>query len=131
MRDGAEHRDEREQDDDVEEAARVAGVAEHLEQDADDDRAEHDPGLAAGAAEDDHRVDGDQQRELEVLREDAAVERRGERARERRRPTAPNANAISLSRLTGMPISSAASGSSRSDRHARPVRESLRRRSAT
>ena len=36
---------------------------------------------------------------------------------------APNANAISFSRLTGIPISSAASGSSRSDFHARPVRD--------
>ena len=44
---------------------------------------------------------------------------------------APNANAISLSRATGMPITSAASGSSRSERHARPVRESFRRWSAT
>ena len=43
---------------------------------------------------------------------------------------APNANAISFSRLTGIPITSAASGSSRSERHARPVRESLRRWSA-
>jgi hypothetical protein len=38
---------------------------------------------------------------------------------------APNANAISLRRLTGMLIASAASGSSRSARHARPVRDSL------
>ena len=36
---------------------------------------------------------------------------------------APKLNAVSLSRLTGMPIASAASGSSRSDRHARPVRD--------
>ena len=36
---------------------------------------------------------------------------------------APNMKANSFSRLTGIPISSAASGSSRSDRQARPVRE--------
>ena len=36
---------------------------------------------------------------------------------------APQANAMSFRRLTGMPISSAASGSSRSDFHARPVRD--------
>ena len=40
---------------------------------------------------------------------------------------APKANAISFSRLTGIPINSAASGSSRRERHARPVRESLSR----
>ena len=36
---------------------------------------------------------------------------------------APQANAISFSRFTGIPISSAARGSSRSDFHARPVRD--------
>ena len=36
---------------------------------------------------------------------------------------AESANATSFIRFTGMPISSAASGSSRSDFHARPVRE--------
>ena len=44
---------------------------------------------------------------------------------------APKLNAISLSRLTGMPIASAASGSSRSERQARPVREWLTKCSAT
>ena len=43
---------------------------------------------------------------------------------------APNAKLISFSQLTGMPITSAASESSRSDRHARPVREWLTKRSA-
>ena len=44
---------------------------------------------------------------------------------------APKEKLISFSQLTGMPITSAASGSSRSDRHARPVRDSLTSRSAT
>ena len=44
---------------------------------------------------------------------------------------APNANAVSFSQLTGIPITSAASGSSRSERQARPVREWLTKRSAT
>ena len=44
---------------------------------------------------------------------------------------APNMNASSLSRFTGMLISSAASGSSRSARQARPVRERLTKLSAT
>ena len=43
---------------------------------------------------------------------------------------APKLNAISLSMLTGMPIASAASESSRSERQARPVRESLTKCSA-
>ena len=43
---------------------------------------------------------------------------------------APIANAISFSRLTGIDIASAASGSSRSARQARPVRDSLRKCSA-
>ena len=43
---------------------------------------------------------------------------------------APKAKAISFSQLTGMPISSAASESSRNDRHARPVRDSFTNRSA-
>ena len=43
---------------------------------------------------------------------------------------APKLNAMSLSRLTGMPIASAASGSSRSERQARPVREWLTKCSA-
>ena len=44
---------------------------------------------------------------------------------------APNAKLISFSQLTGIPITSAASGSSRSERHARPVRERFTKRSAT
>ena len=44
---------------------------------------------------------------------------------------APNAKLISFSQLTGMPIASAASGSSRCDRQARPVREWFTKRSAT
>ena len=44
---------------------------------------------------------------------------------------APKAKAVSFSQLTGMPISSAASESSRSDRHARPVRDAFTKRSAT
>ena len=40
----------------------LSGVAQQLEQRPDDQRAEHDPGLAPGATEDHHRVDGDQQR---------------------------------------------------------------------
>ena len=44
---------------------------------------------------------------------------------------APNANAISFKRLTGMLIASAASGSSRRARQARPVRDSLTKWSAT
>ena len=67
---------------DVEEAACVTRLAQRLEQDADDHGAEHDARLAAGAAEDDHRVDRDQQRELEVLREDAPVQRGRERPRQ-------------------------------------------------
>ena len=44
---------------------------------------------------------------------------------------APKEKLISFSELTGMPITSAASGSSRSDRQARPVRERLTKRRAT
>ena len=44
---------------------------------------------------------------------------------------APNEKAISFSQLTGIPIISAASGSSRSERQARPVRERFTNRSAT
>ena len=44
---------------------------------------------------------------------------------------APNAKLNSLSQLTGIPITSAASGSSRSERHARPVRERFTKRSRT
>ena len=44
---------------------------------------------------------------------------------------APKAKLISFSQLTGMPIASAASGSSRCERQARPVRERLTNRSAT
>ena len=44
---------------------------------------------------------------------------------------APNEKLKSFSQLTGMPIASAASGSSRSERQARPVRELLTNRSAT
>ena len=40
---------------------------------------------------------------------------------------APKLNAMIFSRLTGMPISSAASGSSREDFQARPVLDSLRK----
>ena len=43
---------------------------------------------------------------------------------------APKLNAISLSTFTGIPIASAASESSRSDRQARPVREWLMKWSA-
>ena len=39
---------------------------------------------------------------------------------------APKLNAMIFSRLTGIPISSAESGSSRDAFHARPVRDSLR-----
>ena len=38
---------------------------------------------------------------------------------------APNAKLISFSQLTGIPIASAASGSSRNERQARPVRDSF------
>ena len=44
---------------------------------------------------------------------------------------APKAKLISFSELTGMPITSAASESSRSERQARPVLERLTKRSAT
>ena len=44
---------------------------------------------------------------------------------------APKEKLISFSQLTGMPIASAASGSSRCERHARPVRELFTNRSAT
>ena len=44
---------------------------------------------------------------------------------------APVAKLISFSQFTGIPITSAASGSSRSDRQARPVRERFTKRSAT
>ena len=40
---------------------------------------------------------------------------------------APNENAISFNRFTGMPMSSAASESSRSDFQARPVRDASTR----
>ena len=40
---------------------------------------------------------------------------------------APKLKAMIFSRLTGMPINSAASGSSREALHARPVRDSLRK----
>ena len=69
---------------DVEEVARVRGSPEQLEQDADDDRAEDDAGLAALAAEDDHRVDGDQEHEVELEREHGRVRRREQRPGQRR-----------------------------------------------
>ena len=83
------------------------------------------------AAEDDHRVDGDQEREVEVEREDAAVRATRTNVPVSAATAAPKAKLISFSQFTGMPITSAASGSSRSERHARPVREWLRKRSAT
>ena len=99
--------------------------------DADHERAEHDAGVIALAAEDDHRVDGDQRaRNENDEREHAGVQRREERPGERRDGRAEG-EAMSFSRLTGMPIASAASGSSRSERHARPVREWLTKCSAT
>ncbi len=79
----AQRRDEADDDDGVEQHARVAGIAEHLEQDADQHRADHDPALAAGAAEDHHRVDRDQEREREREREDAGVQGADQRAAER------------------------------------------------
>ena len=69
---------------DVEEDARIARIAQQLEHHADDHRADVTPGEVALAAEDDHRVDGDQQREREREREHAALQRREERAGERR-----------------------------------------------
>ena len=44
---------------------------------------------------------------------------------------APKAKLSSFSQFTGIPITSAASGSSRCDRHARPVRDWFTNRSAT
>ena len=61
---------------DVEDDARLVRVAQQLEQRPDHERAEHDAAHAPGAAEDDHRVDGDQQHEIEGQRQDARAERR-------------------------------------------------------
>ena len=106
-----DERDQAEHDGDIEERASVVGVAKQLEHDVDRDRADHDPRDAAGTAEDHHRVDGDQQRQVEVRREDAELDRGEDRARETRRRRS-NMNASSLRRFTGMLISSAASESS-------------------
>ena len=112
--------------DDEDDPGRVVRRAQQLERDVDEQRAHDHPAEAAGAAEDQHRVDRDQQRRVEVAREHGRVERREQRPVSPATP-APNANATSFNRLTGIPISSAASESSRSERHARPVREMLTR----
>ena len=52
-----EHRDETEEEHGVEDVARVRRLSQQLEQDRDQDRAEHGAGLAAEPAEDHHRVD--------------------------------------------------------------------------
>ena len=67
---------------------RVVRRAQRLERDVDDERAEDDAAEAAGAAEDQHRVDGDQQRRVEVGGEDGRVQRGEERAGEAARPRA-------------------------------------------
>ena len=85
---------------DVEDPRRVVRRAQHLERDVDDERAEDDAAEAAGAAEDQHRVDGDQQRHVEVGGEDGRVERGEERAGEPGDAGA-DAKATSFSRLTG------------------------------
>ncbi len=85
------------------------------------------PAMAAGAAEDDHRVDRDQQREGEGAAGRRRVQGREDRPGQRPPLAAPNEKAMSLSQLTGMPITSAASGSSRIDRQARPVRDVFER----
>ena len=67
-------RDQRDQDCAVEEEPRVGRVAQELERDRDHDRPDHDARLAAGAAQDHHRVERDQERQVEVLREDAELD---------------------------------------------------------
>ncbi len=92
-------------------------------EDGDDERAEDGAGKAPCAAEDHHRVDDDQDLRVVVVGERALQQRGVDRSRRaprrpRRRPTAR-----SLSQFTGMLIACAASVSSLSARHARPVRE--------
>ena len=94
------------------------------------DRAPRRPSRRADAActpEDDHRVHGDQEHEIEVRGEDGALQPARRCAPATPATPAPTANAISFSRLTGIVISSAASSSSRSARQARPVRDSFKR----
>ena len=66
----------------VDDPRRVVRRPQRLERDVDDERAEDDAAEAAGAAEDQHRVDGDQQRHVEVGGEDGRVQRGEERAGE-------------------------------------------------
>ena len=86
---------------------------------------------AAEAAEDHDRVDRDQQADVVVSRQRRCWRSRADRSSESGRAPHRNTNASSFSRLTGMLITSAARGSSRSARHARPVRESLTNMSRT
>ena len=87
--------------------------------------------MAALPAEDHHRVDGDQRDEVEGEREDARVLSAANSVPASAATAAPKANASSFSQLTGMPITSAASGSSRCERQARPVARPFTKRSAT
>ena len=73
-------------------------------------------------AEDHHRVDDDQDLRVVVVRE-RALEQRGVDRPGERGDAAPTPTASSFSQLTGMLIACAASASSWSARHARPVRE--------
>ena len=74
-----QQRDERDHDDPVEDPARVVGVSQRLQRPVDQHRADRHPDQAARPAEDDHRVHGDQQDEVEVRREDGALHRREDR----------------------------------------------------
>ncbi len=79
---GPDQEDECRHDRAVEHPARGIGRAQDLEDDVDDDHAQDHPGHASRAAEDHHRVDRDQERDLEVAREDADLNRREQRSRE-------------------------------------------------
>ena len=71
-------------DDPVEDPARVVGVSQRLERPVDQHRADRDTDQTARPSEDDHRVHGDQQDEVEVRRKDGALDRREDRTRNAR-----------------------------------------------
>src|SRR5262245_36817800 len=83
---GSDLRYEEGDDQDVEHPPGVVGVPQHLEEDVDQDGTSDDPWEAPCAAEDDHRVDGDQGRKAEGPREDALVVRAVDGAGEPRDP---------------------------------------------
>ena len=115
----------------VEKRPSVRRRAEQLGHAADNDGANDDAHDAAEAAEDHDRVDRDQQADVVVSRQRRRGDRAVDRSSKSGRTAAPQTNASSFSRLTGMLITSAARGSSRSARQARPVRESLTNMSKT